>query len=94
MKVCIPAEINTDELRVAATPKTVLRLIKQGFEVFVEKDAGLKANFSNKEFTDSGATVLGTAKEIYATGDIILKVLSFMHSPVEWLICTSGMLNA
>jgi len=37
MKVCIPAEINTAELRVAATPKTVLRLKKQGFEVFVEK---------------------------------------------------------
>ncbi len=83
MKVCIPAEINTDELRVAATPKTVLRLIKQGFEVFVEKDAGLKANFSNKEFTDSGATVLGTAKEIYATGDIILKVLAPGNQEIE-----------
>ena len=59
MKVCIPAEINTEELRVAATPKTVLRLIKQGFEVFVEKDAGLKANFSNQAFADSGATNKG-----------------------------------
>jgi NAD(P) transhydrogenase subunit alpha len=76
MKVCIPAEINTEELRVAATPKTVLRLIKQGFEVFVEKDAGLKANFSNQAFADSGATILGSAKETYETGDIILKVLA------------------
>jgi NAD(P) transhydrogenase subunit alpha len=83
MKVCIPAEINTDELRVAATPKTVLRLLKQGFEVFVEKDAGLKANFSNEEFTHSGAKVLPSAKEIYATGDIILKVLAPSDQEIE-----------
>ena len=83
MKVCIPAEINTDELRVAATPKTVLRLIKQGFEVFVEKDAGLRANFSNQEFTDSGATILSSAKEIYATGDIILKVQAPSNQEID-----------
>lgn len=76
MKICIPAEINTSELRVAATPKTVLRLKKQGFDVFLEKDAGLKSNFSNKDFEESGAKILPTAKEIYKTADIILKVLA------------------
>ena len=85
MKVCIPAEINTDELRVAATPKTVIRLIKQGFEVFVQNDAGIKANFSNADFTNSGATVLDTAKEIYSTGDIILKVLAPSSEEIEMM---------
>ncbi len=39
MKVGIPIEVNPQELRVAATPKTVQRLIKQGFEVFIQKGA-------------------------------------------------------
>ncbi|MGZ4048363.1 MAG: hypothetical protein ACXVNN_03315, partial [Bacteroidia bacterium] len=34
MKVGIPSEIFPNELRVAATPKTVKRLQKQGFEVY------------------------------------------------------------
>ena len=41
MKVGVPKELTQGELRVGATPKTVKRLLKQGFEVFIEKDAGL-----------------------------------------------------
>ncbi|HIP49745.1 MAG TPA: Re/Si-specific NAD(P)(+) transhydrogenase subunit alpha [Lutibacter sp.] len=85
MKVCIPAEINTKELRVAATPKTVLRLKKQGFDVFVEKDAGLRSNFSNADFKESGASILDSAKEIYKTADIILKVLAPSEAEIEMM---------
>ena len=77
MKVGIPAEIANDELRVAATPKTVKRLQKQGFNVFIQKNAGVKANFSDKEFEEAGATIVGTAAEIYNNSDIVLKV----HDP-------------
>lgn len=77
MKVGIPAEIANDELRVAATPKTVKRLQKQGFNVFIQKNAGVKANFSDKEFEEAGATIVGTAAEIYNNSDIVLKV----HEP-------------
>jgi len=85
MKVCIPAELNTSELRVAATPKTVLRLKKQGFDVFIEKDAGLRSNFSDHDFTESGAEILNTAKEIYAKADIILKVLAPEEAEIEMM---------
>ena len=85
MKVCIPAEINTKELRVAATPKTVLRLKKQGFDVFVEKNAGLRSNFSDADFIESGATILNTPTEIYETGDIILKVLAPKEQEIEMM---------
>jgi len=85
MKVCIPAEINTKELRVAATPKTVLRLKKQGFDVFVEKNAGLRSNFSDADFIESGATILNTPTEIYETGDIILKVLAPKEHEIEMM---------
>ena len=74
MKVGIPAEISSNELRVAATPKTVKRLQKQGFEVQIQKGAGLKANFSDKEFEDAGAIIVNTPNEIYGNCDIVLKV--------------------
>lgn len=74
MKVGIPSEISPNELRVAATPKTVKRLIKQGFEVFIQDGAGVKSNFSNAEFKEAGATIVDLAKDIYSNSDIVLKV--------------------
>lgn len=74
MKVGIPSETFPTELRVAATPKTVKRLQKQGFEVYIQHNAGVKANFSDKEFEEAGAKILKTAAEIYGHSDIVLKV--------------------
>lgn len=74
MKVGIPSEIFPNELRVAATPKTVKRLLKQGFEVQIQKGAGAKANFSDKEFEEAGAKIVNTAADIYSNSDIVLKV--------------------
>jgi NAD(P) transhydrogenase subunit alpha len=74
MKVGIPAEIFPNELRVAATPKTVKRLQKQGFEVYIQHNAGIKANFSDKEFEEAGAKIVATAADIYGKSDIVLKV--------------------
>ena len=74
MKVGIPLEISQNELRVAATPKTVKRLQKQGFEVYIQHNAGVKANFSDKEFEEAGAKIVATAADIYGKSDIVLKV--------------------
>lgn len=74
MKVGIPSEIFPNELRVAATPKTVKRLQKQGFEVYIQSNAGAKANFSDKEFEEAGAKIVKSAAEIYGQSDIVLKV--------------------
>ena len=74
MKVGIPKEIYPGEGRVGATPKTVKRLLKQGFEVYIETGAGSSANFSDQEYKDAGANILGSSDEVYAQTDIILKV--------------------
>ncbi|WP_317899258.1 Re/Si-specific NAD(P)(+) transhydrogenase subunit alpha [Aurantibacillus circumpalustris] len=74
MKVGIPAEIFPNELRVAATPKTVKRLQKQGFEVYIQHNAGQKANFSDKDFEEAGAKIVQNAADIYGKSDIVLKV--------------------
>lgn len=74
MKVGVPSEVSQGELRVAATPKTVKRLQKQGFEVYIQHDAGVKANYSDKEFEEAGAKIVPSAADIYGKMDIVLKV--------------------
>jgi NAD(P) transhydrogenase subunit alpha len=85
MKVGIPKEVLLQELKVAATPKTVTRLIKQGFEVFIEKGAGERSRYSDEEFEKSGAHIVPTSKELYATSDIVLKVQPFTLEEVDLL---------
>ena len=74
MKVGVPSEVSPGELRVAATPKTVKRLLKQGFEVYIQHNAGVKANYSDKEFEEAGAKIVPAASDIYGSMDIVLKV--------------------
>ena len=83
MKVGIPKEISDGELRVGATPKTVLRLRKQGFKVFVENGAGEKANIQDREFEKAGAHIVQGAARVYETADIILKVQPVQSSEIE-----------
>jgi H+-translocating NAD(P) transhydrogenase subunit alpha len=85
MKVGIPSEIFPNELRVAATPKTVKRLQKQGFEVYIQHNAGVKANFSDKEFEEAGAKIVQTAADIYGKSDIVLKVKEPSVEEVEMM---------
>ena len=70
----IPKEIHPGEKRVAATPQTILRLKKLGFEVAVESGAGHGVNVSNSEYREAGATVIDDTKELWSTSDVILKV--------------------
>jgi alanine dehydrogenase len=74
VKVGIPRELKNHEYRVAITPAGVHELVRNGHEVFVQKDAGLGSSISNEEYTAAGATILDTADEVWATGDLILKV--------------------
>jgi NAD(P) transhydrogenase subunit alpha len=74
IRIGIPKEIQPEERRVAATPQSVIKLIKLGFEVAVESNAGLGSDYRNGAYKVAGATIIDDAKEIWATSDVILKV--------------------
>ena len=82
-KVGIPTELTAGERRVGATPKTVQRLIKQGFEVNIESGAGTQANYSDEEYSAAGAQIIPSAKALYATSDIILKVQAVTDAEID-----------
>ncbi len=79
MIIAVPKEILSGENRVAVIPDAAAKLIKSGFEVRVEKDAGLRAGFLNEKYESAGAKVISSAAELYSGADIILKV----QRPVE-----------
>ncbi|MDA1096331.1 MAG: Re/Si-specific NAD(P)(+) transhydrogenase subunit alpha [Chloroflexi bacterium] len=74
MKVGIPRETAHGERRVALVPDLVARLTKAGSQVFVEVGAGAQAFFPDGAYEAAGATLLGTAAELYAQSDVVLKV--------------------
>ncbi len=85
MNVGIPLEVSANESRVAATPKTVQRLIKQGFKVFLQTKAGELASYSDKEYVDAGATIVADAASLYSSVHIVLKVQPITKSEVSFL---------
>ncbi len=70
----IPKEIHDGERRVAATPDTVLKLKKLGFDVAVESGAGEAINASDAEYQEAGATIAEKAAEVWTKSDIVMKV--------------------
>ncbi|MEV5571262.1 alanine dehydrogenase [Spirillospora sp. NPDC052269] len=74
MKVGVPREIKNHEYRVAITPAGVHELTRHGHEVFVERGAGEGSAILDDDYTSAGAKILDTADEVWAEGDLILKV--------------------
>ena len=85
MIVGIPIELKQQELRVGGTPKTVQRLIKQGFDVLVQSGAGAKANFTDEDYREAGAEIVDTMQELYDKSDIIFKVQAPTDEEVEMM---------
>src|SRR5690606_21233074 len=92
LKVFVPKERAEGETRVAATPETVKRLVKEGLSLFVETGAGAAANLLDAAYTEAGATIVPESglKEAYGTADVVLKVAS--PSPEEATLIKAGAL--
>jgi alanine dehydrogenase len=74
VKVGIPREVKNNEYRVAITPAGVKELVKHGHEVVVEKDAGEGSSIHDDEYVAAGASILGAADDVWAEGELVLKV--------------------
>ncbi|HEY0429190.1 MAG TPA: Re/Si-specific NAD(P)(+) transhydrogenase subunit alpha [Pyrinomonadaceae bacterium] len=74
VRIGIPKEIHPGERRVAATPQTVLRLKKLGFEVAIETGAGREIDCYDSTYKEAGAVIVNDAKELWASSDVVIKV--------------------
>ena len=74
MKIGVPKEVKNNEFRVAATPSGVHEFVRNGHEVFIERDAGVGSSIPDSDFVAAGATILATADDVWEAGDLVLKV--------------------
>ena len=57
MRIGVPREIYAGEKRVATTPDVAAQLIKLGFDVAVESNAGAAANYSDASYEAAGCSI-------------------------------------
>jgi alanine dehydrogenase len=74
MKVGVPAEVKTDEYRVALTPAGVRELVDAGHEVIVQSGAGEGSAIGDDAFSAQGATIVPDADAVFAGATLIVKV--------------------
>lgn len=83
MQIGIPKESLVGENRAAASPQSVKSLVKQGFSIVVEQNAGKNASFTDDAFEQAGAKI-GTQQEVWQS-DVIFKVNKPNDEELEWL---------
>ncbi len=88
MLLGVPKEIKNHEYRVGLTPSSVVELVAHGHRVMLETDAGVGIDFSDAEYLDAGAEIVGSAAEVFAAADMIVKVKE--PQPVECAMLRDG----
>jgi len=79
--VGVPKEIKNNEFRVGLTPAGVKEFVAHDHVVLVEKLAGEGSSFTDDEYLAAGAELVGTADEVFARAEMIVKVKE--PQPVE-----------
>ena len=75
MIVGIPKEIKNEERRVGMVPSSVRELVGHGHSVMVERHAGTGVGADDESYIRAGATICDTAYDIFASADMVVKVL-------------------
>ena len=83
MLVGVPKEIKTREFRVGLVPSSVAELVHRGHQVAVESQAGVGIGVSDEQYRAAGAEIVGSATEVFARADMIVKVKE--PQPNEWV---------
>ncbi|MFQ5575522.1 MAG: alanine dehydrogenase [Anaerolineae bacterium] len=74
MEFGVPAEVRDLEGRVGLTLAGVAALVEAGHSVYVERNAGAVAGFSDEYYRRAGADIVYSAAEAYGRADVVVKV--------------------
>jgi H+-translocating NAD(P) transhydrogenase subunit alpha len=75
MLIGVPREIASGEKRVALVPEVVAQLTRAGHRIIVERDAGLRAGFTDDAYRAAGCDLVDGPADIYSGAQMVLKVL-------------------
>jgi len=69
----VPREVTLHENRVALVPSSVRTLVGHGHRILIESDAGIRAHFSDHDYSEAGAEIVHSPEQVYAA-NVIIKV--------------------
>ena len=79
MIIGVPKEIKDHESRVGITPAGVRALTETGHKVLVETHAGELSAFTDDDYQNAGAEIVGSAHDTWGNADMVVKV----KEPIE-----------
>jgi alanine dehydrogenase len=88
MRIGVPREIKVHEYRVGLVPAGVRELTAAGHEVVVESGAGKGIGVDDAHYEACGAKVVGTAEQVFAGSEMIVKVKE--PQPKEYAMLRPG----
>jgi alanine dehydrogenase len=80
MLIGVPTEVKQDEHRVGLTPTSVRELVVHGHQVLVQSKAGAGIGVQDTDYDKAGAKIAGSADEVFARADMIVKVKELQAS--------------
>jgi alanine dehydrogenase len=94
LKIGLPKETSNDERRISLTPGGVSILVANGHEIYVEKNAGADAHFSDNEYAEAGAEIAHSAEELFKKSEMIVKVAPPTKTELGWMQSNQILLSA
>ncbi len=94
LKIGLPKEISVDERRLSLTPGGVSILRANNHEVYIEKEAGIDAHFTDQEYSDAGAEILYSAEDLYKKSELIVKVAPPSEEEQTWMQPNQTLISA
>jgi len=84
ISIGIPCDTRDEEKRIGLTPEAVTLLVESDNEVILQKGAGNGANYSDKDFSESGAVITDSPARVFSS-DVIIKVAPFNEKEADYL---------
>lgn len=85
LMIGLPKETSTQENRVSLLPDAVGILVRNGHRIVMETGAGEGSNFSDRAYSEAGALVVASAREVFEESQIILKISTLSDEDFEYI---------
>jgi alanine dehydrogenase len=93
LSIGIPKELSLEDNRVSLNPESVGLLVANGHQVVVETNAGIKAKFSDREYSEAGARISYNTEEVFKS-NIVLKIEPPTAGEIEYLAPGKTLISA
>lgn len=93
LRIGIPKEISFQEHRVPLSPEAVSLLVSNGNEVLIETGSGLKASYSDSDYSEAGAQISYSHEDVFKC-DLILKVAPPSEEEIDYMPGNQTLISA